>query len=857
MSTSLVIDDEEEEIIRALLDKDDKHRMRMQQIPLPNRKAEKQKILIFLSCGYIFILLIIGICYYFTNSKDLFYGLATICGILSSSYYGKNLYFKSVELRCDIEKLSELCANKSSLRRVTLMNDIDTLSKMNNSLRQGVYKHIRSSASQNKALVGKLNQLTVVMKKHGYSVFEILAKFNDSSNKLVKHKFVDQVISRERDMLSGIFDRSNRNDGMDGLNSDQFEEFMEQLPSDAKRRFEQVGSFEHLAGDDGIVDWYEFRVALNKFEEISLKEFFSNENEKKLFARNVKENQFDPEKISELIMQLKNKHYKEWLDRLPLHQYSENNVADKILFWIFNDINYSKHLSQIIQRLILYDGLDVTAKSGLNIFKTISEKEFSGFISKETFEIIFSKLTQQIEQNPEAFKTKSAAEIGFIIFNYTWQRLLERINDDKINGVKFIKYYQDNTQWIKEATGWDAKEIYQIEAMLFRHKSFNESEIETNMYNIFEQHFDETTSNILKKTILEFDVEQLHYKIKNNKNIHDFTDAVMNTVHLLSNDATNKDKDLVQIIYKAIAECFSFCYSFETISSEETKLSLDIHQDWICSHCGNYNFHYYISSKMRYDLLTCDLCGITKIDSFVLKLRNSDTFVTQQQVCKTDENDTKQSDDEIDLLIQNIQKQEKIKLSCPNRNDHEPCPSIIRLTKHLIFYKNWIDTVYRKTKGNDSIDNTTQVNLDAYTDDIMYKKIFIESIALVQTITQNDAELLTKMFVANKDDIANVKTFLSFNRKQFINTVKKHTKIKPAALARFYKTLLKSLRENVQTQQFATFLSDFDAKAIDMDYHHILNTHINNGNKLTIEHVFRFFGKIIHYEDCRSFNRKE
>ncbi len=45
--------------------------------------------------------------------------------------------------------------------------------------------------------------------------------------------------------------------------------------------------------------------------------------------------------------------------------------------------------------------------------------------------------------------------IGYIIFNFPLNNLLQKINDpkDKINGTRFLLYHSLNIEWIKEATG--------------------------------------------------------------------------------------------------------------------------------------------------------------------------------------------------------------------------------------------------------------------------------------------------------------------------------------------------------------------------------------------------------------------
>eukprot|EP01084_Bolivina_argentea_P148105 259009_1 len=430
--------DEEEEAIHDLLEKDDRHRMQMQEIPQPHHKAKKLKILIFLCCSYIFIILVIGICYYFTNIKEVFYGIATIFGILLSSYYGKNLYFKSVELRSDIQILSELRVNKSSLRhkrRNTLKNDIDTLSAMNNSLRDYIQTHIHDSVKQNKVTLGKFRQLEVNMKATGDQNINLVRRILNK-NKNIENQFSAQTISQERNMLNIIFDRFELEDNK--MTKETFEhEFMSLLTAEYQYRFKRLGSFDQLSQNVGL-DFDAFQMALDIFAEIS-RDTDDVDYEFKpqvvleraithtdlLETDDKKENEVDQvtksePKTDDIIQQLRKEASRfdfKRFDTLPLHQYSEQDIIDKIAFWFLNDINVFKYFPQVAKKLALYTlSGEHIAKFGLNIFKAIAEKEFSGFISVETFKIILNRLNAWRDENPDALKTKTADEIGLQLF---------------------------------------------------------------------------------------------------------------------------------------------------------------------------------------------------------------------------------------------------------------------------------------------------------------------------------------------------------------------------------------------------------------------------------------------------------
>eukprot|EP01084_Bolivina_argentea_P008991 16828_1 len=81
---------------------------------------------------------------------------------------------------------------------------------------------------------------------------------------------------------------------------------------------------------------------------------------------------------------------------------------------------------------------------------------------------------------------------------------------------------------------------------------------------------------------------------------------------------------------------------------------------------------------------------------------------------------------------------------------------------------------------------------------------------------------------------------------------------------KLYVKVLMLLKKKAQRLQFGHFLSDINMDEIEKCYHHILKSHINCENKEIIKSTFKFFGRVVHYEDtgseidnCNSFNRRQ
>eukprot|EP01084_Bolivina_argentea_P257944 434670_1 len=240
------------------------------------------------------------------------------------------------------------------------------------------------------------------------------------------------------------------------------------------------------------------------------------------------------------------------LKSTPLHEFSNIDICNTIKWWIYNDINYNKNLSRTM------DILSQSSLSGKLItqlafkaLKSMIQTDCLTFMTHQTLNIILEHLKSWISQNKEEVKQKTAEEIGYILFNYPLNSLINKINgasgdNNIINGKQYILYYKQNKKWIQEATGWAEEEIYQIDSQLFKQYTYTTAQIIRNIENIkLTDAFGQSLSDTVKNRIISHcNVEYLHCKIKNNNNIQDFSDMIMNMVDeiiIQRNDSINDD----------------------------------------------------------------------------------------------------------------------------------------------------------------------------------------------------------------------------------------------------------------------------------------------------------------------------
>eukprot|EP01084_Bolivina_argentea_P106616 190736_1 len=274
---------------------------------------------------------------------------------------------------------------------------------------------------------------------------------------------------------------------------------------------------------------------------------------------------------------------------------------------------------------------------------------------------------------------------------------------------------------------------------------------------------------------------------------------------------------------------------------------------------------------MNTNISICVLCGFHQKDSIVLKLRNRPTFLMLNEIdeFENNNNDFEEKLDDIDSMIQSSIKHKLFNLVCPNKNDNIHCPSMLRLAKMLILYKRWIHTVYKKTKGNGNIEKTIRIDIEKYISNDTFKLIFVKNVKSMSKIDKQQQEILIQMFEDNVDDICNLTRFLNTTAPAFAEyirrytTTKLHSQIKAAHIAKLFRKTKNILKKETQTKQFGLFLSEANMKNINKDYYHILNAHVNNGDKTTIKNTFLFFNHVVHYDDddnpteCKSVTRRE
>eukprot|EP01083_Nonionella_stella_P159397 519922_1 len=258
---------------------------------------------------------------------------------------------------------------------------------------------------------------------------------------------------------------------------------------------------------------------------------------------------------------------------LPLHRFTAHDICDHIEKWVLNDINHKTHLAKTKE---LFANQKLSGQNMIDLelsqIEQVLKNDLSPFITQPTLDIMlrcYDQWKNEIGHPYEEISSKTAQEIADILFHYPLNSLLLRIKNENIDGSQLIdslateQHNRHNINHIIFAeTGWHDDEVRQLLSILFRHHTWTQSEFEQNWDRVWaKQEYNALSPRIIstiKAVILDHDVEEIHYKIKNAHPIDAFSDCIINMVDDIINETETEDHLFIKSIYEGIADCFIF-----------------------------------------------------------------------------------------------------------------------------------------------------------------------------------------------------------------------------------------------------------------------------------------------------------
>jgi len=199
----------------------------------------------------------------FLTSRTEGYVISGIAGSITG-IYGFYHFRLLMALKEQVERFTKLNQNFKN-ENSAVVQEVNKLQNAATQLRT-TEDALHQSTEKQKENLHQLNQLNNNLANVSTNNSEALSKIQNMSKNMVT-KWKDQLLTHERDMLSKVFDQFEFKDNSAGLNEQEFNEFLSTLPVRYQGRFRKMGDFKRLAGDDGILDFDEFKTILDKMAE--------------------------------------------------------------------------------------------------------------------------------------------------------------------------------------------------------------------------------------------------------------------------------------------------------------------------------------------------------------------------------------------------------------------------------------------------------------------------------------------------------------------------------------------------------------------------------------------------------------
>jgi len=220
-----------------------------------------------------------GVCggfYYIDYHRDTVFFCAGVAGI-AFNVYKMNHFRELMVLKKEINKYSKANANFRAENN-KLMEEIARFEQAQQQL-GGVRKTIRRALKRQKKTLGKFRHLNTNLSATGKGNLKALGDLNEMVGKM-QDRWAEELKKRERKVLSVIFDRVEMEDDEVGLSLEEFQYFKDHLPESYQVRMAQLGTWQQIAGDDGVLEFHEFQQLMDDFVNQVVVERQKSEQEK-------------------------------------------------------------------------------------------------------------------------------------------------------------------------------------------------------------------------------------------------------------------------------------------------------------------------------------------------------------------------------------------------------------------------------------------------------------------------------------------------------------------------------------------------------------------------------------------------
>jgi len=176
--------------------------------------------------------------------------------------YGANHFRILLGLKEQVDKFRK---NNRAFRKENgaLKVEVSKLTKATEEL-TGVVAGLQRLQKSHEENISKMKSIQEKLSRFGEDSVEGISKLKEMTE-YVNNAVVKELRQHERDVLQKVRDGIEFRDNEDGLSEDEYLQFLEALPANYKRKFQALGDFAKLAGDDGNMDVEEFAQLCDRF----------------------------------------------------------------------------------------------------------------------------------------------------------------------------------------------------------------------------------------------------------------------------------------------------------------------------------------------------------------------------------------------------------------------------------------------------------------------------------------------------------------------------------------------------------------------------------------------------------------
>ena len=188
--------------------------------------------------------------------------LAGVCGLILACY-GANHFRILLGLKEQVDRFGELNENFKS-ENIKLKKEVNKLNKAQDEL-SSIQQNLQQTTKQYAENIEKFRDLDDKLSKLADDNIEGMERLKKLSQH-VQESIHEELVQHERDILHKVMDVMEFKDNKQGLNEQEYNQFVGMLPLSFQRRFSRMDkTFDEISGQDDILDLEDFMKLADEF----------------------------------------------------------------------------------------------------------------------------------------------------------------------------------------------------------------------------------------------------------------------------------------------------------------------------------------------------------------------------------------------------------------------------------------------------------------------------------------------------------------------------------------------------------------------------------------------------------------